>query len=274
MIQTVQSETRVKLEQLRKYLKNVGVGVVAYSGGVDSTFLLKIAYEVLGKKCLAVIAVSETYPKVEQNEALETVKGIGAPHLLIVTHELDNEQFAENPQERCYFCKSELFKKLFAIAKERQLHYVFDGANADDLKDYRPGTKAGRELGVLSPLQEVGLTKEEIRLLSREMGLPTWNKPSLACLSSRFPYGHRITLEKLQQVDQAENFMRGLGFRQLRVRHHENTARIELPTEDFSRVTGLVLEKVVSEFKAIGFTYITLDLQGFRSGSMNEVLHK
>jgi len=268
----IASETREKLARLRRNLVQLGSGLVAYSGGVDSTFLLKVAFEELGDKCLAVTAASETYPKAEQLEALRTVELIGAPHVLIHTQELENEQFANNPPERCYFCKSELFNKLREIAQQRALDYVFDGANLDDVNDYRPGMKAGREQGVRSPLQEAGLTKEEIRLLSREIGLPTWDKPSFACLSSRFPYGHRITVEKLDQVDQAESFLRELGFKQLRVRHHQNIARLEVPREDFGQLTGPMLDDVVSKLKELGFTYVTLDLQGFRSGSMNEVL--
>ncbi len=265
-------ETMRKLENLRQILNQFGSGVLAYSGGVDSTFLLKVAFEELGDKCLAVTASSETYPKAELEAALAVVKSIGAPHLLIETEELANEQFTDNPPERCYYCKSELFGKLLDIAREQNLAYIFDGANADDLNDYRPGMQAGRELGVRSPLQEAGLAKDEIRSISREMGLPTWDKPSFACLSSRFPYGNKITIEKLNQVDQAESFLRELGFRQLRVRHHQNIARLELPREEFGKATGPLLDQIVNRMKELGFTYVTLDLQGFRSGSMNEAL--
>jgi len=266
------AETIGKFKELKNYLKSLGSVLVAYSGGVDSTFLFKVAHEVLGDKCMGVTASSETYPQSELAEALKVAENIGGKHMLIRTEELADERFAGNPVNRCYFCKAELFSKLWSIARRAGLNYVVDGANADDVHDYRPGHQAGQELGVKSPLQEVGLSKEEIRQLSKALGLPTWNKPSFACLSSRFPYGQRITSEKLAQVDQAETFLRQLGFGQLRVRHHENIARIEVPREDFPLVTGAMLDRIVAKLKDLGFVYVTLDLQGLRSGSMNEVL--
>ncbi len=260
-----------KMENLRKILRDMESVVIAYSGGVDSTFLLKVALEELGDKALAVTATSSTYPAQEQAEAQKLARELGARHKLIVSEELDIEGFADNPPNRCYYCKNELFSKLLVVAKDEGINYVLDGSNFDDLNDHRPGMKAAKELGIRSPLKEAGITKEEIRCFSKEMGLRTWNKPSFACLSSRFPYGTRITEEKLSQVDRGEIFLRSLGFQQFRLRHHNEIARIEISREQFS----LMLEKVdqvVKELKACGFTYVTMDLEGYRIGSMNETL--
>lgn len=261
-----------KLDSLKDLLKTMGSVVVAYSGGVDSAFLLKVATDVLGNNSVGVTAASETYPESELKAAAEIAKQMGANHLLIHTAELTNEQFAGNPVDRCYYCKSELFAKLNSIAEEKGFKYVLDGANADDVLDYRPGMRAGKEMGIRSPLQEVGLNKQEIRELSHYLNLSTWDKPSFACLSSRFPYGHRITAAKLNQVEKAEEFLRGLGLKELRVRHHDQIARIEVPKEDFPYITGSILDQIIEEFERLGFIYVTLDLKGFRSGSMNEAL--
>ncbi len=265
------TDRKEKMLKLRELLAGCGGAVIAYSGGVDSTFLARVAHEVLGERVLAVTAFSETYPDHEQKAALETAQQLGLPHLTIYTDELANEQFAANPPERCYFCKKELFGKLLDIARKHGLACVLDGANYDDQFDFRPGMQAARELGIRSPLKEAGLTKEDIRELSREMGLPTWDKPSLACLSSRFPYGERITREKLSRVREAEDYLRSTGINVLRVRHHGNIARIEVTYDDFPRIIGAA-GKIVEQLKAFGYNYVTLDLQGFRSGSMNEVL--
>ncbi|WP_187695077.1 ATP-dependent sacrificial sulfur transferase LarE [Thermosediminibacter litoriperuensis] len=263
-----------KLERLKSYIKNLGRVVVAFSGGVDSTFLLKVCLDVLGKEnVLAVTARSSTYPAKELEEALKLVERLGANHEIIDSEELEIPGFSENPPERCYHCKRELFGKLVAMAREKGFNFVLDGSNMDDTGDFRPGMRAKDELGVLSPLKEVGLTKADIRALSREMGLPTWNKPSFACLASRFPYGERITAEKLGRVERAEALLRELGFYQYRVRSHGDLARIEVSPGEIDRFfDGALRERVVSGLKKLGFVYVSLDLAGYRTGSMNEEL--
>jgi len=272
----MKKESSPKLEKLRKILQGIGPSVVAYSGGVDSTFLLKIASEVLGKdKVLAVSAKSQTYPIGELDSAKEMAKEIGVEHLVIESEELKIPEFIMNPTDRCYYCKTELFQKLKEIAKERGFNFVLDGSNYDDMRDFRPGLKALSELGIRSPLKEAMMTKEDIRYLSKKMGLKTWDKPSLACLASRFPYGKEITKEKLTTVDQAERFLRGLDFRQVRVRHHGEIARIELEKNDIrTLISRGLMDRVVEKFKELGFIYVTLDLEGYRTGSMNEPLKR
>lgn len=264
-----------KFENLQNRIRSMGSLVIAFSGGVDSTFLLSVAAELLGPGVVAVTATSSTYPERELKEAIAFARSIGAEHLIIRSEELEIEGFAENPLDRCYHCKKELFTKVFDIARERGIPYVADGSNADDTGDYRPGMKAMRELGAVSPLLDAGLTKDEIRVLSKARGLPTWDKPSFACLSSRIPYGERITPEKLDRIDQAEQFLLDLGFRQVRVRHHGDIARIEVDAGERARfLEGEAMDRVDRALRALGFAYVTLDLKGYRTGSMNEVIPK
>lgn len=262
-----------KLVELKQLLESIGSVVIAFSGGVDSTFLSKVAFNVLGDNALAVTATSATYPQAEFKEAKQLAKDIGIRHEIIVSEELDIPEFSSNPPNRCYYCKGELFSKLREIADQHRLTHIADGTNADDVYDHRPGLQAAAEQGVRSPLKESNLTKSDIRELSQRMNLPTWNKPSFACLASRFPYGSTITREKLTIVDEAEQFLRELGIQQFRVRHHDQIARIEISLEDMEKfISDGIREQIVEKFKELGYTYVTLDLSGYRTGSMNEVL--
>ncbi len=262
-----------KLEQLKSNLRNMESVAIAYSGGVDSTFLVNVAYKLLGQKAMAVTATSSTYPQRELNQAINFTKQLGIKHLIINSEETEIDDFSKNPSNRCYYCKKELFSKIKQIANEEHINYVLDGSNIDDKTDYRPGIKALKELSVVSPLKDVGLTKKEIKELSRAMNLDTWDKPAFACLASRFPYGTEITKSRLKMVEKAEDYIREMGVKQFRVRFHNEVARIEVLKDDFSRIIEHS-EEITKTFKKLGFNYITLDIEGYRTGSLNEVLKK
>ncbi len=267
-------QSSFKYNRLRQILSEMENVVIGFSGGVDSTLLLKVATDVLGDKALAVIGKSETYPVREYEEAETFAKSIGASYFVVYTEETDNIKFKENPPDRCYYCKTELFSKLSAIAAEKKIKWIADGTNKDDLQDFRPGMKAVHEKNVRSPLLEAGMTKQDIREISKELSLPTWDKQSFACLSSRFPYGFGIDKEKLKKIDEAETLLRDNGFKYFRVRHHDDkTVRIEVGKNEIEKILDKNLRQLlVQKIKEIGFTYITLDLEGYRTGSMNEVL--
>ncbi|MBR0596847.1 ATP-dependent sacrificial sulfur transferase LarE [Sinanaerobacter chloroacetimidivorans] len=262
-----------KYNNLKEYLKSLGSVAVAFSSGVDSTFLLKTAQEVLGDQVVAVTARSCSFPERELKEAMDFTKNHGIEHIIVDSEELDIEGFSQNPVNRCYLCKSELFTKIRQVAAEKGLKEVIEGSNMDDMGDYRPGLEAIRELEIKSPLRYADLNKDEIRQLSKEMGLPTWEKQSFACLSSRFPYGESITPEKLKMVDEAEQLLLDLGFRQVRVRHHDTLARIEVAEAEIEKIMERETRyRIHEELKKIGFTYVALDMMGYRTGSMNETL--
>ncbi|AFZ60169.1 ATP-dependent sacrificial sulfur transferase LarE [Anabaena cylindrica FACHB-243] len=264
-----------KLEQLKALFAEMEQALIAYSGGVDSTLVAKVAYDVLGDRALAVTAVSPSLLPEELADAEAQAATIGIAHKIVQTHEMENPNYTSNPVNRCYFCKSELHDTLKPLALELGYPYVVDGVNADDLHDYRPGIQAAKERGARSPLAEIGITKAEVRQFSQQLGLPWWDKPAQPCLSSRFPYGEEITIAKLQRVGRAEIYLRNLGWDNLRVRSQEDTARIELSPEQIKKfVLTTDLPSLVIAFQNLGFIYVTLDLEGYRSGKLNQVLNR
>ena len=264
-------EIEKKYEALKSYIKELGSVAVAFSSGVDSTFLLKVAHDVLGDKCIAITVKSHAIPKREIRESLEFCDKEGIRHFVAEVNEMEIKGFRENPKDRCYHCKKEIFTNIMKIAEQQGISHVAEGSNMDDNGDYRPGMIAIAELGIKSPLRKAELYKEEIRQLSRMLELPTWGKPSYACLASRIPYGEEITPEKLELVDAGEQLLLNLGFQQFRVRIHGNMARIEVLPDDFGKLLDN-REEIVSSFKKFGFAYISMDLQGYRTGSLNETL--
>lgn len=262
-----------KYDSLKKIIAQAGSATVAFSGGVDSTFLLKVCVDLLKGRALAVTARSETFPVRELEEAQDLAREFGVKHIIIDSNELEVPGFSDNPPNRCFLCKTEVFSKLKKIASQHDIPWVFDGSNADDQNDFRPGRDAAKKLGIRSPLEEAELKKDEIRTLSKMLNLLTWDKPSFACLSSRFPYHTRITRPALRQVESAENYLWELGMRVFRVRHHDTMARIELGEKEIRLFweSGL-RDQIVRHLKTLGYKYVTLDLEGYRTGSMNETL--
>ena len=271
--QKISPVTEEKEQNLRRMMREMRSVLVAFSGGVDSSYLALVAAQELGKNALCVIGISPSVSEIQREEADKIAGQFGFNYLQVKTEEMDNPNYQANPANRCYFCKTELYGKLGKLAGEKKIKFVLDGTNTDDVGDYRPGKQAAKENNVRSPLIEAGLSKTEIRELSKNLGLPTWDKPASPCLSSRIAYGIPVTIERLSKVERGEAILRRLGFKEFRVRFHEELARLEIAPSEMKRVLSLEMtDRLAEEFRQIGFRYVTLDLQGFRTGAMNEVL--
>lgn len=275
LIETVDAETQAKYTHLQTILRAMESVLIAYSGGVDSALLLKVAHDVLGERAIGAIASSDAYAPEETDDAIAVATQMGIPIVTLQTHELEDERYVKNDVQRCYFCKTELFTQLEPLAREYNVRFIAYGVNKDDDGDFRPGQKAAREFGVRGPLKEAGMGKREIRTLARALGVPVWDKPAMACFSSRIPYGSKVDVASLQMVYRAEKLLRELGFHQLRVRHHDKIARIEVERSEISRLVEEEMSRTVTDgLRKIGYAYVTVDLLGFRSGSMNEGFFK